>query len=55
MTILSSVMQFAMLPLQGFSQGAQPIISYNYGANDLNRVKQAFTYLLTSCLIYSTK
>ena len=32
MTILTSVMQFAMLPLQGFGQGAQPIISYNFGA-----------------------
>ena len=32
MTILSSVMQFAMLPLQGLTQGGQPIISYNYGA-----------------------
>ena len=32
MTILSSVMQFALLPLQGIAQGAQPITSYNYGA-----------------------
>ena len=32
MTILTSVMQFAMLPLQGLGQGAQPILSYNYGA-----------------------
>ena len=32
MTILSSVMQFAMLPLQGLGQGAQPILSYNFGA-----------------------
>ena len=32
MTILTSVMQFAMLPLQGVGQGSQPIISYNYGA-----------------------
>ena len=32
MTILSSVMQFSMLPLQGLTQGAQPIISFNYGA-----------------------
>lgn len=54
MTILSSVMQFSMLPLHGLTQGAQPIISYNFGANNLNRVKHAFTYLLTSCLIYST-
>lgn len=38
MTILSSVMQFAMLPLQGIGQGAQPIISYNYGARNTERV-----------------
>ena len=34
MTILTSVMQFAMLPLQGLGQGAQPIISYCYGAGE---------------------
>ena len=39
MTILTSVMQFAMLPLQGIAQGAQPITSYNYGAKKLSRVK----------------
>lgn len=39
MTILTSVMQFAMLPLQGLAQGAQPIISYNYGAGNSNRVR----------------
>ena len=37
MTILTSVMQFAMLPLQGLGQGAQPIISYCYGAKDTDR------------------
>ena len=46
MTILSSVMQFAMLPLQGLGQGAQPIISYNFGAGLKDRVKSAFKYLL---------
>ena len=40
MTILTSVMQFAMLPLQGLGQGAQPIISYNYGARRPDRVKK---------------
>lgn len=53
MTILSSVMQFAMLPLSGFTQGAQPIISYNYGANHVDRLKLAFRYSLCSCLLYS--
>lgn len=37
MTILSSVMQFSMLPLQGLTQGAQPIISYNFGAGNADR------------------
>lgn len=54
MTILTSVMQFSMLPLQGLTQGAQPIVSYNYGANNICRVKGAFKILLKSCLIYST-
>lgn len=53
MTILTSVMQFAMLPLVGLTQGAQPIISYNFGANNLKRVKEAFRLLLKSSLIYS--
>lgn len=53
MTILSSVMQFAMLPLMGFTQGAQPIISFNYGASNAVRVKQTFKLLLTCCLTYA--
>ena len=54
MTILTSVMQFAMLPLQGLGQGAQPIISYNYGARNPDRVKSAFRLLLKASLVYST-
>ena len=54
MTILTSVMQFAMLPMQGISQGAQPISSYNFGARNVKRVKQTFRLLLTTCLTYST-
>lgn len=53
MTILTSVMQFAMLPLQGLGQGAQPIISYNYGAGNAGRVKSAFWLLLKASLCYS--
>lgn len=53
MTILTSVMQFAMLPLQGLGQGAQPIISYNYGARNSGRVKAAFQLLLKVSLCYS--
>lgn len=53
MTILTSVMQFAMLPLQGLGQGAQPIISYNYGAKNASRVKSAFKLLLKVDLLYA--
>ena len=53
MTILTSVMQFAMLPMQGIAQGAQPILSYNFGAKNAERVKKTFKLLLISCLTYS--
>jgi putative MATE family efflux protein len=53
MTILTSVMQFAMLPMQGIAQGAQPILSYNFGAKSAPRVKKTFRLLLISCLAYS--
>ena len=53
MTILSSVMQFAMLPLQGVTQGGQPIVSYNYGAKKLDRVKKAFKLQTITCFTYA--
>ena len=54
MTILTSVMQFAMLPMQGIAQGAQPISSYNYGAGNVERVKKTFKLLLVCCMVYSS-
>ena len=53
MTILTSVMQFAMLPMQGIGQGAQPILSFNYGAGNANRVRQTYRLLLIASLSYS--
>lgn len=53
MTILSSVMQFAMLPMNGIAQGSQPILSYNFGAKNAARVKKTYRLLLISCLTYS--
>ena len=54
MTILSSVMQFSMLPLQGLTQGSQPIVSFNYGAGSADRVKKTFKILFLCCIGYST-
>lgn len=53
MTIMSSIMQIVTLPMLGLSQGAQPIISYNFGAKKYHRVKKTFKVLLASCLIYT--
>ena len=54
MTIITSVCQLATLPLQGFCQGGQPIISFNFGANHVKRVKKAFFIQLGVCLTYAT-
>ena len=53
MTILTSLMQFTMLPLSGLAQGAQPIISFNFGAKNTQRVRQAFRLLLICCVTYA--
>ena len=53
MTVLTSIMQLAMMPLQGLTQGAQPIVSYNYGARNPQRVREAFRCLLLACVTYS--
>lgn len=53
MTIMSSVMQIIILPIMGLSQGAQPIISYNFGAKNINRVKKTFKLLLICSLVYT--
>ena len=53
MTIMSSMMQMIMLPMTGLTQGAQPILSYNYGAQRYDRVKQAFKLLFISSLTFT--
>ena len=53
MTILCSIMQLQMMPVQGLSQGAQPIMSYNYGAGNMERVKKASGLLFLCCFGYT--
>ncbi|MFI3324708.1 MAG: MATE family efflux transporter [Clostridia bacterium] len=53
MTILSSIMMLCLMPLTGISQGCQPIISFNYGAKNMDRVKSAFKIQLLICVFYS--
>ena len=54
MTIISSVMMVLNMPLQGLGQGAQPIISYNFGAKNIDRVRRTFRLLITITLSFST-
>ena len=53
MTIITSVSQLATLPLQGICQGGQPIMSYNFGAGNRDRVKKAFFTQFTACTVFT--
>lgn len=53
MTIMSSIMQIVTLPIVGLAQGAQPIMSYNFGAKKIERVKRTFKILFTCAIMYT--
>ena len=53
MTIITSVSQLVTMPLQGICQGGQPIMSYNYGAGNKERVKETFFTQFTVCITYT--
>ena len=53
MTICTSVLQMAMLPIQGIAQGSQPLTSYNFGQGNRERVRKCFRTLLLACSLYS--
>lgn len=53
LTIMQSIMQFQSAPLAGFTQGVQPIVSYNFGAGNFNRVKQAYRRMIATCGLFS--
>lgn len=46
LTILQSIMQLTSTPVNGFTQGVQPILSYNFGAGDLDRVKSGYRRII---------
>ena len=52
MTVSSTIMQMFWLPSQGIGQGAQPIISYNFGAGNIERVRKAFMTMLVVSIIF---
>ena len=54
MTVLTSINQLVSMPLMGICQGGQPLISFNYGARKLDRVKEAFFCQFFVCVAYTT-
>ncbi len=52
-TIMQSIMQFFSAPLGGFTQGIQPIISYNFGAGKFDRVKRTYKSMILICTLFS--
>jgi putative MATE family efflux protein len=53
MTAVNSVREILMMPMQGLSSGAQPVMSFNYGAKRYDRVKTAIRYTAVVCVVYS--
>ena len=54
MTVMASLNQLITMPLQGVCQGGQPLISYNFGAGKMERVKEAFFCQFIACIAYTT-
>ncbi len=52
LTIMQSIMQFISAPIAGFTQGVQPIISYNFGAGAFDRVKKAYRGMIGTVVIF---
>ena len=53
MTIINSVREMVDLPLNGITDGAKPVLSYNYGAKNYNRVKQGIRFTALNCFVYA--
>lgn len=53
LTIMQSVMQMYAAPLGGFTQGVQPIISYNFGAGNFDRVKKLYRSMIAVCFVFA--
>ena len=54
MTVITSVSQLCIMPIQGICQGGQPVMSFNFGAGNQARVKEAFRFQFTLCFGYTT-
>ena len=53
MTAITSIREIVFQPIRGLTQGAQPVIGYNYGAGQYSRVRESIRFLTVSCLSYN--
>lgn len=53
MTVLNSVREICTLPVQGFTNGASPVMSFNYGEKAFERVKKAIWFVTAVCVSYT--
>ena len=53
MTAITSVREIVFQPIRGLTQGAQPVLGYNYGAGRYGRVRESIRFLTVSCLAYN--
>ena len=54
MTVINSIREIIMMPVNGITNGSQPVMSFNYGAKKYERVKSAIKFTSISCIIYTT-
>lgn len=54
MTILHSIREIVSMPVNGLTNASQPVMSYNYGAKEMKRVKQAIKFMSISCIAYTS-
>lgn len=53
MTVINSVREIITMPVNGLTNGAQPVIGFNYGAGEYERVKKAIRFMGTSCIVFT--
>ena len=54
MTVINSIREIVSMPVSGVTNGSQPIISFNYGADKYDRIKTAIRFMAVSCIVYTT-
>ncbi len=53
MTVLNSIREITIMPVSGINNGAQPVISFNYGAGENGRIRTAIRFTAAGCIVYT--